>query len=402
MACDMFSSMQAKALLHRKVIYFFGDSNIRALYKDLLWLLENGTLIPESRLRSKNEASHANDVRLSQGVLHSGRNYQEVRVYCENPYITFHFITRLFMPSFIDDIKNLDTTPDVIVLNSCLWDLTRWGTNGVSEFKANLVKTFDLLTRELPKTRIIWLTTLPPNFQARGGFLTKEIEFVRNMLPWHILFANKYASDVAKSFKIDVLDLHYNFRLLLNYHAKDGIHWNATAVRHSVNMLLTHLALVWNCRLPGEFELDRSFLERSQTFISDVNDNSQNNNSKPNKYYNDYGNNNYNSENALNESDNWATDILYNNFEGPINSFVLQSSFGDLCNNLYSNTVNNFKDACRDNENFSNLVPTLSANQCTVNNNQENKNHRNDNRIVKKKRQNRTKLINVFRNNYFY
>ncbi|KAF2879785.1 hypothetical protein ILUMI_26390 [Ignelater luminosus] len=250
MACDIFSSFEARELLNQKVVYFFGDSNIRALYKDLLWLLENGTLIPESRLKSKNEISHANDVRLSKGVLHSGRNYQEVRVYCENPYITFQFITRLFMPRFIDDIKNLDTIPDVIVMNSCLWDLTRWGTNGVSEFKRNLIKTFDFLKKELPTTRIIWLTTLPPNFKARGGFLTKEIEFVRNMLPWHILFANKYASDVAKSFKIDVLDLHYNFRLLLNYHVKDGIHWNSIAVRHSVNILLTHLALIWNYKLP--------------------------------------------------------------------------------------------------------------------------------------------------------
>lgn len=83
MPCDVFHRSEACKLLAGKKIWIFGDSNARSIYKDLVWLLEEGTLCPDKLLQKKNEPSHANDVNISNGALHSGRNYQEVREYAE-------------------------------------------------------------------------------------------------------------------------------------------------------------------------------------------------------------------------------------------------------------------------------------------------------------------------------
>ncbi|KAF5307077.1 hypothetical protein FQR65_LT07136 [Abscondita terminalis] len=260
MACDTFSRATANALLQDKFIYFFGDSNVRALYKDLIWLLEDGRLISSGALRSKNETTFAGDNRLTNGSSHNGLNYEEIRVYKKKCHVRFQFITRLFQKDFVDRIKSAQETPDVVFINSCVWDLTRWGANSVYQFKMNLPETLISLQRHWSKARIIWLSTLPPSFKSSGGFLTKEIVFLRNMLPWHALFANKYAAEVADLLNIDVLDFHYNFRFLMNFHTKDGIHWQPTAMRYGTNLLLTHLSLIWNTKLPEVTSLSNNFL----------------------------------------------------------------------------------------------------------------------------------------------
>ncbi|KAF5307078.1 hypothetical protein FQR65_LT07137 [Abscondita terminalis] len=111
MACDMFSMQEANTLLRGKYIHFFGDSNSRALYKDLLWLLEDGRIIPETRLKTKNEESHANDYRISNGACHNGHDYDERREYYGSAIIKFEFITRLFRSNFIDTIRKLIENP---------------------------------------------------------------------------------------------------------------------------------------------------------------------------------------------------------------------------------------------------------------------------------------------------
>ncbi|KAF2888236.1 hypothetical protein ILUMI_17937 [Ignelater luminosus] len=264
MACDMFSSVQAKRLLERKFIYFYGSSNIRALYKDLVWLLSNGSLTPLDKLKVKNEISYAGDIRVSNGHIHGGRNYEEVREYNKDPYIKFQFITRLNLPSFVNAVKEFPKDPDILVINSCVWDLSRWGSDGVSQFKENIIETFILLRSALPNTHIIWLTTFPINFNCKGGFLTEEIKFIRNMLPYHVVFANKYASEIANFFNLDVLDLHYHFRFLSNHHSEDGIHWDSIAIRYATNLLLTHIGLLLDASLPGTLELDQRFIQRSE------------------------------------------------------------------------------------------------------------------------------------------
>lgn len=81
MATDIFTKTEAQNLLINKKVLIFGDSNIRALYKDLIWLLEEGTFVTTEGLKRKNEPSFSNDVRLSDGKLLNSRNYREIREY---------------------------------------------------------------------------------------------------------------------------------------------------------------------------------------------------------------------------------------------------------------------------------------------------------------------------------
>lgn len=46
MFCDVFNKKQALKLLKGKHIWFIGSSNMRAIYKDLLWLITHGNIAP--------------------------------------------------------------------------------------------------------------------------------------------------------------------------------------------------------------------------------------------------------------------------------------------------------------------------------------------------------------------
>ncbi|KAF5278382.1 hypothetical protein FQA39_LY05871 [Lamprigera yunnana] len=264
MACDMFSIRDATELLRGRYIYFFGDSNVRGIYKDLLWLLEYGPLTPEVNFKKKNERSYAHDRLVSNSAAHNGCNYEEWREYHGCATIKFYFLTKVYNDRFVKLIKTLRTEPDIIFINSCLWDLTRWGKDGVEQFKTNIYYALDFLKHSLPHTRIVWLLTQPPSFQSKGGFLTEEVEFMRSMLPWDIIFANKYAVNVADYLSIDVLDLHYYFRYFQNFHTFDGIHWLSIGMRYATNLLLTHAALTWKQPLPAVFPLNIEFLMKEK------------------------------------------------------------------------------------------------------------------------------------------
>lgn len=168
------------------------------------------------------------------------------------------------MNEFTNYLKSLEEAPDVIIINSCLWDLTRWGPKGVEEYKINVDKTFKFLREQFGESlRLIWLTSLPPSNTGKG-LLTKDVEFMRSLLPFHILEANNYAATVARSYNVDVLDLHYHMRSVTFERCKDGIHWSPLGVRYITNLVLTHISLVLEQKLPGREFLDIEFLKRSE------------------------------------------------------------------------------------------------------------------------------------------
>lgn len=250
MAVAMFHQNDACRLLAKKSVLMFGDSNMRAIYKDLVWLLEEGTLIPKTVLRRKNERSHANDRRISDGVLTASRNYQEVREYDMNAFVRFEFITRLCPEKFLA-VHSMKVRPDVVIVNSCVWDLSRWGPNGVADY----LKNFECLVQFIKenfndRTQFVWLTTLPPSFKCRGGFLTEDIGFLNKILPVNVIEANKFAVDCLRKHGFEVIDLHYFMRLLIDMRCSDGIHWDPKPTRYIVNVILNHLSLSWKVHLP--------------------------------------------------------------------------------------------------------------------------------------------------------
>ena len=64
------------------------------------------------------------------GVMVNGVNYREVRQYKTNSHlIRFYFTTRCYntyMESVLADLKQ-NPQPDVVFMNSCLWDISRYG-----------------------------------------------------------------------------------------------------------------------------------------------------------------------------------------------------------------------------------------------------------------------------------
>lgn len=144
-------------------------------------------------------------------------------------YITFSY-SRFF------DGTDPNFYPDVLVINSGMWDISRYGPKSVDSYKTNLCKTMSYLKRLLPaRTRVIFTTILPISFDCRGGFMTKEIDALRPYLPLHFVEANAYLREKASEYEYDVLDLCYKARFLVDHWMPDGIHWSPKAYRYLVS-----------------------------------------------------------------------------------------------------------------------------------------------------------------------
>ncbi len=63
------------------------------------------------------------------GLMHNGVNYREVRQYVRNKHLVrFYFVTRSYnqyMETILKDIAE-GPSPDVVIMNSCLWDISRY------------------------------------------------------------------------------------------------------------------------------------------------------------------------------------------------------------------------------------------------------------------------------------
>ncbi|KAL0270259.1 UNVERIFIED_CONTAM: hypothetical protein PYX00_007729 [Menopon gallinae] len=256
---DIFTKNDAQKVVEYKVIWFWGDSNIRAVYKDLVWLLQRNSLIDQSVLRNRLEASFMNDYLIKGEMLHKGRSYTEVRVF-ENfaipTKIEFMFLTECLSDDVREKIQTYHATetPDIIIMNSCLWDITRWGPEGVTRYKQNIRELLKLFREYLPsKTLVIWTTTPPLSSEPQGGFLIKQINFMKPFLRFEVMEANMYVREEVVKFGFDVLDIHYHLMLQIHRRRPDGIHWNPDAVRHVTNLILTHISLSYRMPLPGNF-----------------------------------------------------------------------------------------------------------------------------------------------------
>ncbi|XP_075211734.1 PC-esterase domain-containing protein 1A-like [Lycorma delicatula] len=255
---DIFQQSDAKRLLKDKYVLFLGDSNIRALYKDLVWLLNSNTLVENHVLRRKLEFSFLGDKLVKRSDLIKGREYKEVREF-ENfgIKVEFHFLTRCYNEHVEELLKSFlqRKAPDVIYINSCLWDISRWGPHGVTSYKENIVKLMKMCNYYIPsETLVIWGTALPISSTIKSGFLIKQIEFLKHLLRFEVMEANTFARQVVVSYGYDVLDMHYYMRMQIHRRAADGVHYLNIPVRLQTNLILTHIALAWGIDLPGKIK----------------------------------------------------------------------------------------------------------------------------------------------------
>uniref|UniRef100_A0A3Q3X909 Family with sequence similarity 113 n=1 Tax=Mola mola TaxID=94237 RepID=A0A3Q3X909_MOLML len=200
---------QARQLLHNKFVVVLGDSIQRAVYKDIVLLLQKDSYLTVKQLKSKGEMSFEQDCLVEGGCLsqmHNGTAYREVRQFrSAHHLVRFYFVTRIYsryMMSILEDFHS-GLKPDIVIVNSCIWDISRL-----------------------------------------------DYCIAVSQLRHDVIVANFYSGSLADSYGLDVLDLHFQFRFSLQHRTKDGVHWNAIAHRRITCLLLQHSAQAWGVVIP--------------------------------------------------------------------------------------------------------------------------------------------------------
>uniref|UniRef100_A0A3Q0S826 Family with sequence similarity 113 n=1 Tax=Amphilophus citrinellus TaxID=61819 RepID=A0A3Q0S826_AMPCI len=251
------SHLQASQLLHNKFIVVLGDSIQRSVYKDLVLLLQKEKYLSLRQLKTKGEMSFEQDCLVEGGCLdqmHNGTQYREVRQFqSAHHLVRFYFVTRIYshyMQTVLEDFRH-GLKPDVVIVNSCVWDISRYSCSWDDGYKENLHRFFDELHGVLPEeTLVVWNLTMPLGEKIRGGFLVPEVCHHVSSLRYDVIEANFYSGTLADAYGMDVLDLHFQFRFSLQHRMKDGIHWNAVAHRKITSLVLQHAAEAWGVILP--------------------------------------------------------------------------------------------------------------------------------------------------------
>ncbi|XP_067435941.1 PC-esterase domain-containing protein 1A-like isoform X3 [Thunnus thynnus] len=248
---------QARQLLHNKFVVVLGGSVQRSMYKDLVLLLQRDQYLTLPQLKSKGELSFERDSLVEGGRLGpmtNGTEYREVRQYrSDHHLLRFYFLTRIYSPyveSVLEDFQQ-GLKPDVIVISSCVWDITRYGLECFQQYKENLHKFFgQIKTIVCHECLILWTLAMPLGKKIKGGFLVPEISHLGPTVCYDIIEANLYSGRLADAYGLDILDLHFHFRLNLQNRMPDGVHWDALAHRRISSLLLQHAADAWGVQLP--------------------------------------------------------------------------------------------------------------------------------------------------------
>ncbi|XP_045708291.1 PC-esterase domain-containing protein 1A-like [Phyllostomus hastatus] len=256
---------EVQQLLHNKFVIVMGDSVQRAVYKDLVLLLQKDCLLSTNQLKAKGELTFEGDILLEGGRwgrMHNGTHYREVRQFRSSHHLVrFYFLTRVYSSYLVDVLEELrrgEHAPDVVVINSCLWDLSRYGQDFRSGYREDLESLFRHLGEVLPAScLLVWHTAMPVAEVVSGGFLLPEHQLRGAHLREDVIEANFYSSVEASRHGFDVLDLHFHFRHAGQHRHRDGVHWDERAHRHLSQLLLAHVADAWGVELPRRYPMSR-------------------------------------------------------------------------------------------------------------------------------------------------
>ncbi|XP_013376189.1 PREDICTED: PC-esterase domain-containing protein 1A-like [Chinchilla lanigera] len=250
---------EVRQLLHNKFVVVMGDSIQRAVYKDLVLLLQKDCLLSSRQLETKGELSFERDVLLEggrEGRVHNDIYYREVRQFCTGHHLVrFYFLTRAYsayLEEVLSKLRRGKHAPDLVILNSCLWDLSRHGHHFHSRYREDLECLFRRMDRVLPEScLLVWNTALPVADVVSGGFLPPRGLASSGRLPEDVIEANFYSCVEAARRGFDLLDLHFHFRHAAQHRLRDGAHWDERAHRRLSQLLLAHVADAWGVNLPG-------------------------------------------------------------------------------------------------------------------------------------------------------
>ena len=176
--------------------------------------------------------------------------------------VMFYFVTRCYndyMQSILDEFK-LDP-PHVIIMNSCLWDLHRYGKTANEEFITNISELLEAIDLAVPyEDRLfIWNATLPVREKVKAGFLPPGM--VQTVPAKDIRKANLYVRGELeqRGKRFIFLDLHQVFYRHLYRRVKDGVHWDDFAHRKITCLLLNEISRSWNVEVSSKTPISPSF-----------------------------------------------------------------------------------------------------------------------------------------------
>ncbi|CAF4740491.1 unnamed protein product [Rotaria sp. Silwood1] len=247
---DTLTSKDVRELLSNKYILILGDSVVRGLYKDLLKFSNVDDFLTEEELRVKGEKRFYGDRLITGGIqkgLTNGIDYEEVREHTAGGArrIRFYFLTRCYssyMKNVIfNDIKNQAIKPDIIIMNSCLWDISRYGIHSMRSYQRNIDRIMGSFRQMLPDALFLWLSALPVSNASNGGVIISSAEYIRPILPGLIRDGNYHCSQMCNIHHVLYVDVHTIFSKMLHLRQLDGIHWCAIGNRIINEIILNYI-----------------------------------------------------------------------------------------------------------------------------------------------------------------
>jgi len=145
----IFLPEDVRELLKGKTVIYIGDSVQRSMYKDLVLLFQDKRYLTDQELRAKGELCFLGDELMEggrKGEMTNSTKYREVRkfLFDSQTKVLYFFITACF-GEYIEMVLKKLMKPDIIFMNSCLWDVHRYGTKGYEGYGPNLKKLVRLL-----------------------------------------------------------------------------------------------------------------------------------------------------------------------------------------------------------------------------------------------------------------
>ncbi|CAF3079290.1 unnamed protein product, partial [Rotaria sp. Silwood2] len=229
--CDLFKD---------KRVLIIGDSIMRGVYRDICCVLNNNSrLLYDYELKFNRHNVHANALFGEQiELFHINRNNstlnKEKRIFkCKqfNYYVSYVFNSRVWN-TYMNTLLSSKENYDCIIIQSFIWDLTRYNDNDGSIYLNNLEKCL-LKLKEL-NIPILWiLLPTSDSFQA-----AKVNDFLTKLSPNIIQKVQQYS--------INLINLANSMKDIMNLRNKDGIHFTSIGHRHiteQIAQMMTNLQI---------------------------------------------------------------------------------------------------------------------------------------------------------------
>ncbi|CAF3092491.1 unnamed protein product [Rotaria socialis] len=263
---DLVDSERLYNLLRNKYVLLCGDSIMRSIYKDIVLLVQGqNRLLTNDELRAKlddHDMLTLNDQLLAGDKKTNDTSYYERRCYFTNTHlIKFVFLTRCFSSQMRNELREIEENksivPDVILLNSAIWDITKYEKNSERDYAQLLEECFRSIRSIIPpQTIVIWLTATPFSKNA-CGVLDETRSEKKNFLRIRIFDINTFSSQLAKKYNFQVIDLHYLVRKRTQHRCKDGMHYDAIIHREITTHIVRYIECGLNKNLSNSYNDDQ-------------------------------------------------------------------------------------------------------------------------------------------------